>query len=211
MIYRYFIAFLLIFFFISELDGQCLSKPEILEKVFNIENNTSLNDEQKLKSFYALEKTASRCLKDKDSVNAWVLLKIGKYEFIAYHNYDNTIKFTNTALQLNNYSNKGASAYLNINACFNLGSAYETLLSYTQALKNYDSSIYLASKFIDTNTFALDARTAKANIYFNSGDYQKAVEESIKGIHLAEIEKDVSAKNIIFKYAGAGIIFSRQY
>ncbi|MGN6212669.1 MAG: CHAT domain-containing protein [Parafilimonas sp.] len=207
MLYRYLIAYLFTSFFLSDLESQSLSKPEILNKVFAIEDNSSISDKQKLKDFYVLEKAASRSLKDKDSVYAWILLKIGKYEYIVNHDYDSTIKFTKAALQVNNASNTGSSIYLNINAFFNLGSAFETLLSYPQALKNYDSSINLASKFIDTNTFALDARTAKANIYFSSGDYQKAVEESIKGAHLAEIENNTSAKTNFLNMQAQALFF----
>lgn len=206
MLYRYLFACIITFFFLSDLCSQCLSKPEILNKVSVIEENPAFSGEQKLKSFYALQKTASECLKDRDSVYAWILLKIGKYEYIVNHNYDSTIKFTKAALQINN-SNKVSSVSLNINAFFNLGSAYETLLSYSQALKNYDSSINLASQFIDTNTFALDARTAKANIYFSSGDYQKAIEESIKGAHLAEIENNEPAKTNFLNMQAQALFF----
>ena len=195
-------------FFISSLTYcQCLTKEEIYKKIFSIENNVSLSDEQKLKSFYALKKTTDNCLPDKDSVYAWVFLKLGKYEFWWNKNYENAIKFTENALAINNFSAKGSSEYLNINACFNLASSYEALLLYGKAVLYYDSVIYLCRNFIDTNTFVLDARAHKANIYFLSGDYQKAVEEGIKGVHLAETENNITYKVLFLNLEAQAFLF----
>src|SRR5215813_9246696 len=122
-------------FFISPLTySQCLTKEEIYKKIDSIENSVSLSDAQKLKNFYVLKTIAENCLTDKDSVYAWVFLKLGKYEFWWNKNYENAIKFNESALVINNYTSKGSSKYLSINACYNLASSYEASLLYNKAI-----------------------------------------------------------------------------
>ena len=209
MFSRYFICItcFIILFISQDIYSQCLSKTEILKRVSAIENNQSFSAKQKLINYYALENIAASCLKDKDSVHAWIFLKIGKYEFLAHNDFERTAEFTKTALQTNNYTSKGASLYLNINAYYNLASAYESLLSYNKAITYYDSVLYLCRNITDTNAFVLDTRSSKANIYFSLGDYQKAAEESITGIHLAEIENNPDQQTSFMNMEAQSFLF----
>lgn len=171
--------------------AQCPTNIEIEQELKSIEANNSSTFAQKLRSYYELKKSAENCNATNDSTIAWILLKIGKYEFFANSNYNLAIQHTVKAFQVNNHTSGNATSMrIAINAYYNLGYYYRSLKYYKKSLAYYDTAILLCKGFVDTEQFELDARTNKADIYFLTGDYQQAVEESIRGMVTSASERD---------------------
>ena len=165
----------------------------IYQQILDLDYKSSKSDIEKLKDFYRLKKELETTKSAKDSTYILDLLKISKYEFLAQHNFEASIQFAKNALSIAKTFKTPSVKSLIINCYYNLAASYQRLMLFKQALNNYDSVILLCDKnFIDTKNFQLDARLLKADIYFFSGDYQKAIEESIFGIALSLSKKDSS-------------------
>ena len=116
-----------------------------------IDTNTSLNDLQKLEALYKLKKTAEKCNVTIDSAYVLLLIKIGKYEFRARHDYNTSLDYTTRALSINNEAKNEGSKLLTINACYNLGIYHQSLMLYPKALAYFDTAISLCERFFDIN------------------------------------------------------------
>jgi len=172
---------------------QINKSKNLFDEISDIDYNLSAPGDKKLEIFYSIKTKLENQKLTEDSSYVLVLLKISKYEFEARNDYQVSINIAKKALSLAIKLKKESLKKLTVNCYYNLASSYQKLGIYNQALDYYDTVLHLCTNnFVDTNYFQLDARYNKADIYFFTGDYQKAIDESIKGMNLSLIEKDSS-------------------
>ncbi len=121
-----------------------------------------------------------------------VLLKIGYYEVHVNRNFDKSINLTNASLRVNMSGEPGSSKYLAAKSFYILAADYYQLALFDKALKYFDSTIFIAKTFPDTTNYILKSKLYKSFLFFQNGDYQKAIEESTTAIDYSLEKKDTS-------------------
>ncbi|MFT4152632.1 CHAT domain-containing protein [Parafilimonas sp.] len=174
--------------FALKASAQCIEK-DFLTKTSIIDKNTTLTGAEKLEQFYSLKNLFNRCKFQPDSIYSAILLKIDYYEVYCNKNFDIGIAMANEAVRINT-NNKGGSKYLTTKAYYHLAAYYYQFSLFDKALKYFDSTIITANSFPDTTNYIIQSRLYKAYIYFQIGDYQKAIEESTSGIYTSLQKKD---------------------
>ncbi|MEO6547359.1 MAG: CHAT domain-containing tetratricopeptide repeat protein [Ferruginibacter sp.] len=172
--------------------AQCPAKPQFEKSITSIKNSTTLTESKKLQCFYDLKKQADNCNMEKDSIYAMLLEKIGYYEYSANRNYGNSIAFTLESVKINSLPQKNTSKITTVETYFSLALYYLDILQYTKSSACLDSVITIAEKLHDGTGAIVESKLWKAYLYFLSGDYQKCIEESTKGIVYALAKKDTA-------------------
>ncbi|WP_177191836.1 CHAT domain-containing protein [Parafilimonas terrae] len=170
--------------------AQCLTKGEIQSKASQIEEDEKLNDAKKLEQFYLLKQLWDKCKIQPDSVYSNILLKIGYYEVRINRDFDIGINFTKASLKINTSNKPGSSKLLAAKGYFSLAAYYYRMLLYDKALKYFDSTISIINTFPNNTNYTIQCKLYMAYIYFQNGDYQKAVEESTSGLYSCVNKKD---------------------
>lgn len=173
--------------------AQCLTSRQLYGKVVALENNAYLAAGEKRIRGLALQKASDSCRSNKDSAYARLLHRIGLWEFLSGAPND-AISHTRISAQINTSGKKGTDRKQAINSYYNLGYYYADLNRYADALGYYDLCIITGSSYKDSVTLidVLNARMQKAHIYYQTGDYQKAIEETTLGLRTAAAIKNVS-------------------
>ena len=170
--------------------AQCLDNHDAWSALTVIEKDPDLSAFQKLERLYNLKNAFNKCNLEQDSVYSEILLRIGVFEIRANRNYNKGFDYIEASLRINKSGKKGSSKYLAAVDYFNYAFYYDELGMYTKALNYYDSTITVTSTLPDTTILILYSKLYKANIFFRTGDYQKAVEESTSGIDYVLNKKD---------------------
>lgn len=173
--------------FTLKTQAQCAER-DFLNKISVIDKSTKLNDAEKLADYYALKNLFNSCRCQPDSIYAAILLKIGYYEVNCNKNFDIGIAMANEALAAIN--NKKGSKHLTIKAYYHLAAYYYQLSLFDKAIKYFDGTILAAKIFPNTLNYVIQSRLYKAYIFFQAGDYQKAIEESTSGIYASLQKRD---------------------
>src|SRR6478609_613611 len=173
----------LLFILDTKLNAQCLSKQIIWDSTDAISANEDFSLIQKLKYFYALKNIADKCNLEADSVYSKLLLKIGVNEIEANKNYNTGFNYLKLSSRINAPGKKGSSAYIAVRSFYALGHYFDQVGLSEKALNYFDSTIAAGSAIPNAAIFVFSSITAKANIFFQIGDYQKAIEENIEGIN----------------------------
>ncbi len=176
--------------FLFSVSAQCPTNIEINKNIEATLKNSLLSGGSKLQLFYELKKQTDQCKLTKDSVYAKLLYILGLYEYISNKNYSKSIEYTLESIKVNYLPQKSSSKAATIKSYINLGYYYRYIFQYTQSLACCDSAIEIGEQFHLAPTLILEAKTSKAHIYFLTGDFQKCIEESTKGIELAQQEED---------------------
>lgn len=157
-------------------------KKSISDSLQFIDKNEILTATQKLVQIYRLKKTAESSIPPGDTLYAKILNTAGLYEFLANTDYNAAIKLTLAAAAINIAAENKEAIFLAVRNYANLGFYYDKMQQFAQAIAYYDTTIALAKKISGRENLLLDAEFGKTYIFFRSGDYQKAVEESTLGI-----------------------------
>ena len=173
--------------FTLKTQAQC-AEGDFLNKISVIDKSTELSDAEKLADYYALKNLFNSCRFQPDSIYSAILLKIGYYEVNCNKNFDIGIAMANEALRVTN--NKKGSKHLTIKAYYHLAAYYYQLSLFDKAIKYFDSTILIANTFPNTSTYTIQSRLYKAYIFFQAGDYQKAIDESTSGIYTSLQKRD---------------------
>ncbi len=176
-----------------------------------IEENKSYTNADKLMHFYTLEDSLNKEKAPKDSDYATVLFKIGIYEAKLNRNYSEAIHYINNALQINIRAGSKGSRFDILIYCFNLAQYYRIAGLTSKALSYYDSTIIFSKTFADTTKFPMFSKYRKAYLYFELGDYQKAIEQSIDGMQYALQKHDSSYYLGFLNQEAQALCFSGNY
>jgi CHAT domain len=185
-----FLAISLCAFLIGTGQAQILTSTVLWEKMADLDKRSDLGGPKKLQMLYDLKKKADSSDLPADSALAKLLHKIGALEYGLNRNYTIAIGFTQKAVDINSSGKKGASPLLAATDFYNLAYFYDNLGLFSLSLPLYDSAIQMAERGPDINDVIPDSKVQKTAIYFRSGDYQKAVQESDLGIEEALKKRD---------------------
>ena len=172
--------------------SQCPTGPQLWTKLIGIETDTILSQEQKLKEVFVLKKTFEDCRLARDSVYARILHRIGVFQYNTTRELDKSIRNTLESVSINTSGEKGACLRCAVRSYTNLGYYYEYLLFFDQALRYFDSAALLAGKFAGQETYLLESRQERSNIFDKRGDFQKCTEEAARGLHVANTLHDTT-------------------
>lgn len=181
-------SFLIIVISSFTLKTQAQCAEDFLSKISLIDKSTTLTDAEKLADYYNLRNRFNSCQFQHDSIYACILLKIGYYEITCNKNFDIGIAMANEALRVAN--NKKDSKHLAIKAYYRLAAHYYQLSLFDKAIRYFDSTILAAKIFPASYNYVIQSRLYKAYIFFQAGDYQKAIEESTSGIYTSLQKRD---------------------
>jgi len=198
----------LLFILDTKLNAQCLSKQIIWDSTDAISANEDFSLIQKLKYFYALKNIADKCNLEADSVYSKLLLKIGVNEIEANKNYNTGFNYLKLSSRINAPGKKGSSAYIAVRSFYALGHYFSQVGLSDKALNYFDSAIAAGRAIPNAAAYVFYSITEKANIFFQIGDYQKAIEENIEGIN-SSLQKNPYSQ--VEKFAGTicGVDFFR--
>ena len=171
------------------------TNPElILQKLNAIKDNNAYSFKEKLRDFYELKTDADKNKLPQDSIYSTILYEISRNEVLANKNYIKALNFINAAIKINISGQKSASKFLAVKCLFRIAKYYDDLGLPSRALQFYDSTISYAKRFSVTSAivYVFSSQLNKAILFFVNGDYQKAVEESISGMHFSLLNKDSS-------------------
>ncbi|HTI93294.1 MAG TPA: CHAT domain-containing protein [Puia sp.] len=171
-----------ILLFLLPCRAQKLSNEVFLARIISVDTNNSLRPGEKLQLFYDLKSRSEKQQLPQDSVYARLLHKIGALEYRVRRNYNAAIDLTLKALSINTAAKRGSSAAFAVTDMYNVAVYYNQMNLFKKALLYYDSAIVFADRTNDQDNVIRDSRYDRAYIYFRMGDYEKAVEESDRGI-----------------------------
>ncbi|HEY4289281.1 MAG TPA: CHAT domain-containing protein [Puia sp.] len=161
--------------------AQKLSNEMLLAGMTSVDSNNSLRPAEKLQLLYGWKSRAEASQLPRDSVYARLLHKIGALEYRVRRNYNVAIDLTLKALSINTAATRGSAVFA-VTDMYNVAVYYNQMSLFTKALLYYDSAIVFADRTKDRDNVIRDARYDRAYIFFRMGDYEKAVEESDRGI-----------------------------
>lgn len=191
-------------FFPYHLLSQCPPNPEVYQKILTIEKDGSL-PEEKLSALVSLQKGFEECRGRKDSVYARLLHRIGSLKYKAGKPNEG-ISDLLTAVRINTSENTGGNPKFAVNSYFNLGYFFAELGRYQDAVAYYDLCTLTWNKYQEAATlvFAINAYDGKAYIHYQTGDFQKSVEQATIGLRMASLKKDsVKIMDLLTKRAQA--------
>jgi CHAT domain-containing protein len=176
-----------------------------------IDNNNNLPDKEKLAAFYDLKNKLEQHKIANDSNFVLLLIKISDYELKANKNYDEAVHNLKSGLKINAQLNSKGSKALTASAYYKLGLIYDNTSQYIKALNFYDSTILLSKQINDTNDLALNSRFSKTDIYFITGDYDKAVDEANLGMGASLQKKDTSDYIYFLNRKAQALLFENEF
>ncbi|MEO6328208.1 MAG: tetratricopeptide repeat protein, partial [Ginsengibacter sp.] len=151
-----------------------------------IEKNNDLSAGEKLSGIFRLQKAFDQCRLNNDSVYAQMLHRIGVLQF-STGKLNEAISYTLASIKINTSGKKESNKKLAVKSYYNLGYYYAGLNRLKDALNYYDLCIETGNFFKDSLTLinVIAARNRKAHIYYQTGDFQRAIEESALGLKTA--------------------------
>lgn len=184
------VACLFIYF---NINAQHLSSKQIRDGI-NSFKDSSVSTSFKLQKYYSYKKKFEDTKLPYDSVYAFILHKIGVYEFIVYKDYNKAISFTLASININKAKSKNSSISFPLNSYSNLAYYFKETNLFAKSLQYCDSTILYAKKLNGNSivdSFICYVTLIKANIFFYKGDYQRCVEECKIGMQKASENKNV--------------------
>jgi CHAT domain-containing protein/tetratricopeptide (TPR) repeat protein len=173
--------------------AQCPSGLELRKKLVTIEKDTTRQPADKLQQLHQLHQLFLACHKNKDSIYARILHRLG-----ALYSYtgemEKAISFTRRAVAVNSSGNPGTDRSYLVNSYINLGTFYSQLYLTEDAHRSWDNCISIGRRFPAKYNLSLLASEEKAAAYFQTGDYQKVRETAEDGILLAKKLRNVPAE-----------------
>ncbi|MEJ7736674.1 MAG: CHAT domain-containing tetratricopeptide repeat protein [Chitinophagaceae bacterium] len=171
--------------------GQHAADTVILNKLIGIEKDTvplpvKLQQVLNLKKQYEDRKLAE------DSVYARILHRIGQLKFSINDNVatKDAITFTVGAVRINSAGKTYSSPAFCVNSYTNLGNYYRSLQMYDVAATYYDSAIIKRKRFNVPRISEVQLLLDKGQMLYQTGDYQKAIEDFNTAIIKARIDQD---------------------
>ena len=166
----------------------------IWNKLRSIENDTLLSYDQKLELVRQLKKDFEGQKLVKDSVYARILHRIGSLEYFINNKVatTNSILFTHAAIRINRAGKKNCAPAFCVNSYANLAMYYGSVHQYNLAAQYYDSALILKKQYDVPAVVEVSLLFDKAFSLYQSGDYQKAVEDYSTAILRTKTTNDTS-------------------
>lgn len=176
-----------------------------------VDENKTLQPSSKLAAFYNLKKILESNNVTEDSIYCWTIYKIGYYESLVNNDNSAALRYTLHSLQLNNSNKKVFSKNLLIKSFYDIAYYYYCLRNYSKSLTYYDSTIQAVKQYGDTTNILSNSIHNRVSLLFQSGDYNKCIDESIIGIEYALKKKDFSSYLFFLNQKAQSLFFEKQF
>ena len=176
--------------------AQCPPSPQAwLDEIKAIENREAANTE-KISSLLSVKLLYEKCGGQHDSVYAVLIHRLGNF-YMLQNAYEQAIQYTKEAVSINNSHTPLAQRPFLAHSYFNLALIYDRINLQADSRKYYDSCIQVASQYPEKTFIAFLAFHEQAFSFFQSGDYQKSIDNADKGILMAVREKDLLSETLL--------------
>ena len=170
-----------------QLQAQCPTPSQAMSKVVDIQKSDT-PVKHKISQLQILRQHYLECNK-KDSAYARIVHRLGTVYQIS-GDYDNGIKYTREAIEVNNAGSKAVERSYLVNSYYNLGEFYRLSYQFPESHQYFDSCIAIGYAYPDKAWLVFMAFEKKAFSFYQSGDYQKCIEAADRGILLAQKLQD---------------------
>ncbi|SHE86052.1 CHAT domain-containing protein [Pedobacter caeni] len=178
---------LLMFYGILALNGQCLPDQDILNKIVDIQTNTSDSYAQKIGHLKELQHEFIKCHPLKNGVYAQIVHRIGDI-YNKAGDLERAIIYTKEAVKVN--MGKGGDPSSLTNNYFNLGIFYKKLHFLKESHHYFGRCIESGRNYPDKHFIVFMAYEQTAYSFFQTGDYEKSIEQADEGLFFAAERKD---------------------
>jgi CHAT domain-containing protein/Tfp pilus assembly protein PilF len=185
--------FVLVFFcyaFIAR--GQCPGDAAIINAVAGIQSNISDSYSDKIVQLKALQSGFIKCHPLKNGIYAQIVHRIGDI-YSKAGDLERAIIYTKEAVAVNTGKGEGTDPSFLTNSYFNLGIFYKKIHFLKDSHHYFERCIDVGRRYPDKQAIVFMAYEQKAYSFFQTGDYQKSMEQADEGILFAEAKKDVLA------------------
>ena len=152
--------------------------------------NDDLGDKELLSFCLDLQKTVIKCSYKNDSIQAKILHLIGR----SYWQLDSLAlgqKYTLQAIKINLSKSNSASPKNAANSYLNLGNIERSLNNSDKSVSAFQNGIQIAQKYSDKNYLLPMIYQRLANLYYDSGNYQKCLSYAETGESIAKKQNSV--------------------
>ncbi|SOD98431.1 CHAT domain-containing protein [Spirosoma fluviale] len=136
-----------------------------------------------------LERQSRNCRTTNDSVYAKTLHILGRSYWYA-GSLDTAIALTRRAIAVNQMKGPAVRRANLVHSYYNLGRIYGDKADYNRAIQAFTTAIAMARNYPEKWASGASAYDELSYIYYNIGDYEKAVNVAQEGIHLSQKAKD---------------------
>ena len=169
---------------------QCLpSAAAWMEHIIKVERSAN-PPENKIEELLTLHSLYIQCNDEKDSIYARIVHRLGDF-YQKTGDAEKGINLTKEAITINQADQPGAQSSYLAHSYFNLGSFYKHLHQFNESNNYLDSCIQIAKVYREKAFIALMALEMKAFTYFGTGDYQKGIETSERGLRVSIEEGNI--------------------
>ena len=197
---RYFssprIFFVLVVFccvFISLISkGQCPGDEAIVNAIADIQSNDNDSYSVKIKRLKDLQARFNKCHPLKNGTYAQIVHRIGDI-YSKAGDLERAIIYTKEAVAVNTGKRQSIEPSFLTNSYFNLGIFYKKIHFLNDAHHYFKRCIEVGRRYPDKEAIVFMAYEQQAYSFFQTGDYQKSIEQSNEGILFAESRKNVLA------------------
>lgn len=176
--------------------AQCLPSPKAwLDEIASIESD-QISDVEKIKRLNVLKERHIHCSGLRDSVYAVLVHGLGR-RYTLISSYDNAIRYTREAVAVNSGNAGLAQRPFLAHSYYNLARCYDRINLQTESQLYFDSCISIAIQYPEKNFIALLAYEKLAFSLFQSGDYQKAIDNADAGMLLAIKNQDALSEALL--------------
>lgn len=179
--------------------SQCLTSSEYGDQLIKIEKDTNQPVKLKLSKVIDLKRNFNLCRLPEDSVYAKILHRLGALQW-SVGRLNEAIKYTIQSISINNSGRKGTSRKLTVNSYYNIGFFYWKKGYYIEALEYFDQCITAGRGYPDSSILyrVVDARLKKGNIYYQTGDFEKGMDEMSHGLETARVIRNTALRAALF-------------
>lgn len=136
-----------------------------------------------------LEKQSRNCKTINDSVYAKTLHTLGRSYWYA-GSLDTAIALTRRAIAVNEMNGPALRKANLVHSYYNLGRIYGDKADYNRAIQSFTTAVTIAKHYPEKWASGASAYDELSYIYYNIGDYEKAVNVAQEGIYLSQKAKD---------------------
>jgi tetratricopeptide (TPR) repeat protein/CHAT domain-containing protein len=176
--------------------AECHTTPQAwLDEIASVESDQTSNVD-KIKRLNLLKEEHIRCVGLRDSVYGVLVHRLGN-RYMRVNSYDEAIRYTREAVDINSGNTGLAQRPFLAHSYYNLALCYNTMNLQADARQYFDSCISIATQYPEKNFIALLAYEKLAFSLYQSGDYQKAIDNADAGMLLAIDKQDTLSEALM--------------
>ncbi len=197
----------------TSVNGQCTSGIDINNQILELDRNLEIKISEKLRKLKVLKAQFEKCNHPRDSTYAKLLHKISiiEHDVNGFKVTATSIPYALEAVAINTSGKKDADPVAATKSYFNLSLFYAKVGFKALALKYYDTTIQFAQRYPIYKGAVSIARSERATIFFQQGDYQQSINEASLGLRNSEEMHDSISVIKFLNQRAQSHLFQKQY